>query len=451
MNKIWLVTQRELFTRIRKTSFIVMSILGPLLIAGFFGLMFYFASSPGDTEVRKIAVLDSTGAFVNRIPNTKYLKFEYLPISNAEPLKRILKQTDYYGIVYISPFIATNPTGVLFYSYHQPGLGVLQHISNAIENELRNQKLLAYKIENIDKILHSVESRVDIQTIKLTDAGGEKKTYTELNMGLAYVSSFLIYMFIMLFGVQVMRGVIEEKTNRIVEVIISSVKPFQLMMGKVLGVALAALIQFAIWIVLSAILITFIKMAFLPDLSPVAVANTQPQDLMQASHVTAIHIHQHAPAVNPDVANVMKMLDSINFYLMIGAFLFYFIGGYLLYSSLFAAVGAAVDNESDTQQFVLPITLPLIVAIMVMISAFQNPDSSLAFWFSMIPFTSPVVMMARISYAVPTYQVITSMLLLVITTIVCVWGAGKIYRTGILMYGKKVSFKELLKWLTYKS
>ena len=268
-------------------------------------------------------------------------------------------------------------------------------------------------------------------------------------MGLAYVGSLLIYMFILMFGVQVMRGVIEEKTNRIVEVIISSVKPFQLMMGKVLGVAMTAIMQFAIWIVLSVIFVSLIRAAFMPDLSPASVAN-QPQNLMEVSK-SMPQAQPQATQINPELANAFAMVDSINFYVMIGSFFFYFIAGYLLYASLFAAVGAAVDNESDTQQFVFPVTLPLIVGIMVMISAFQNPGTSLAFWFSMIPFTSPIVMMARIPFGVPYEQVALSMVLLVITFIGTIWIAGKIYRTGILMYGNKASFKELIKWLRYKN
>jgi ABC-2 type transport system permease protein len=255
-------------------------------------------------------------------------------------------------------------------------------------------------------------------------------------------------MFILMYGVQVMRGVIEEKTNRIVEVIISSVKPFQLMMGKVIGVAMAAISQFLIWVVLSFLLITLVKAAFMPDLSPASVG-MQPQNLMQAGKVVS-HIQQPMTPVNPELANVFSILESIDFYVIIGTFIFYFIGGYLLYSSLFAAVGAAVDGESDTQQFVFPITLPLIIGIFAMVNAFQNPDSSIAFWFSMIPFTSPIVMMARIAYHVPVEQVIISMLILVATFLGTIWMAGKIYRTGILMYGKKVSFKEMIKWLKYK-
>jgi ABC-2 type transport system permease protein len=447
MSKIWLVTQREFITRIRKRSFIIMSILGPLIIAGFFASVFYMAGAE-ESGLKQIAVLDSSGMFIKRIPDSKSLHFEYLNNTKLENLKKKLNKSDYYGILYISPIIAYSPRAVQFFSYSQPSLNITQHISNAIEKEVRNQKLMAYKIENIDAILRSVETRIDVETVKLSGSGEEKKSSTDVAMAVAYIGSLLTYMFILFFGVQVMKGVLEEKTNRIVEVIISSVKPFQLMMGKVLGVALTALLQFTIWIVLSVIFVTVIKTAFMPDLTPAHMV-AQPQNLMEASK-TLPQIQQ-PPQMNPEVANVFSMIGTVNFYVMIGSFLFYFIGGYLLYASLFAAVGAAVDNDADTQQFVFPITLPLIIGIIVMINAFQNPGSSIAFWFSMIPFTSPIVMMARIPYGVPYYQVVISMILLVVTFIGSIWLGAKIYRTGILMYGNKASFKEMIKWLKYKN
>jgi ABC-2 type transport system permease protein len=256
-------------------------------------------------------------------------------------------------------------------------------------------------------------------------------------------------MFIFMFGMQVMRGVMEEKSSRIVEVMISSVKPFQLMMGKVVGVAIAALIQLMVWVILTFTLVTIIKTAVMPDISPVAIAS-QPHSLMESSK-TIVQAQPQVQQPNPDIANILSALDSINFYVVIGSFIFYFIGGYLLYASMFAAIGAAVDHESDTQQFTLPITLPLVLGIMVMVNAFQNPGSAIAFWFSLIPFTSPIVMMARIPYGVPYWQVAISMSLLVLTFIGTIWLAGKIYRTGILMYGKKISFGEMIKWLKYKN
>jgi len=220
-------------------------------------------------------------------------------------------------------------------------------------------------------------------------------------------------------------------------------------MGKVIGVAATALVQLMIWVILTFTLVTIIKASVMPDISPVTIAS-QPHSLMDSSK-TIVQTQVQASEPNADIANILSMLDSINFFVVIGSFIFYFIGGYLLYASLFAAIGAAVDHDSDTQQFTLPITLPLILGIMVMINALQNPNSDIAFWFSLIPFTSPIVMMARIPYGVPYWQVGVSMTLLVLTFIGTIWLAGKIYRTGILMYGKKISFGEMLKWLKYKN
>lgn len=447
MSKIWLITQREYVTRVKKRSFIIMSILGPVLITAFFGFIFYMASAE-DTNLRKIAVIDSSKVFINKIPDTKYLHFEYKENVGLDQMKKDLKKSDYYGVLYISPVIAYSPGAVQFYSFQQPSIGTMQYISTAIEKELREQKLLSYNIPNINHILKSIETHVDVQTIKMSGTGEEKITDKSIKMWAAYISSLMIYMFILMYGVQVMRGVIEEKTSRIVEVVISSVKPFQLMMGKVLGVAMAAITQFIIWVVLSYFFVTLIQAAFMPDMSAASVAN-QPQDIMATSK--AVAQVQQSPQINPQLANAFSILDKVDFYVMISSFLFYFIGGYLLYASLFAAVGAAVDNETDTQQFVFPVTIPLIIGIIVMINAFQNPDSSIAFWFSMIPFTSPIVMMARIAYGVPWPQALISMSLLIITFIVTIWLAGKIYRTGILMYGNKASFKEMIKWLKYKN
>ncbi len=446
MNKIWLITQREYLTRIRKKSFIIMSILGPLIFAGFFGLSFYFSSTQ-DTEIKTIAVIDSSGMFIKRLPDTQYLKFEYLTNIKVSDFKKLLKESNYYGLLYISPIIAYSPKAVQLYSFQQPSLNITQQIANSIEKEVRNQKLLAYNIQNLDNILKSIETRIDVSTIKLTDSGEENESSTGLAMAVAYIGSFLIYMFILMFGIQVMRGVLEEKTNRIVEVILSSVKPFQLMMGKVLGVAITALIQFTIWVILSVAFVMIVKTAFMPDIPPAAIAN-QPQSIMGASNAAAATTPQ-VTTINPEIANVFTMLDSINFYVVIGSFIFYFIGGYLLYASLFAAVGAAVDNETDTQQFMFPITLPLIIGIMVMISAFRDPESSLAFWFSMIPLTSPIVMMARIPFGVPYTEIAISMAILIATFIGAIWFAAKIYRTGILMYGKKATLIEMIKWLRY--
>jgi ABC-2 type transport system permease protein len=424
-----------------------MSILAPLLFGGFITLMAYFASK-GDDEVKRIAVLDSTSLFINKIPDSKSLKFEYLINVRLDDLKKDLKKSKYYGILYIHPMVVNSAKGVQFYSYSQPGISTVEHISHAIEKELKNEKLKAYKIDNLDNILKSVETKISLQTIKLSETGEEKKGNTYMAMGIAYISSLLIYMFILLYGVQVMRGVIEEKTNRIVEVIVSSVKPFELMMGKVLGVAFTALTQFFIWVILSFTFVMLAKQAFLPDINHAAM-QAPPQSIMDATQ--AVSQARQAPQGNQELIQIFSMLESVNYVKIISLFLFYFITGYLLYSSLFAAVGAAVDNESDTQQFVMPITLPLIVGIMIMVQAFQYPDGPIPVWGSMIPLTAPIVMMARIPYDPPMHQIIISMVLMVVTFIATIWLAAKIYRIGILMYGKKVNFKEMIKWIRYKN
>jgi ABC-2 type transport system permease protein len=446
MNKIWLITKREFLSRVKKPGFIIMSVLGPILIAVFFSLVIYF-SSHETTEVRKIAVVDSTGIFMKKIPDTRFVQFDYLINIKVDNLKRILKKTDYYGILYISPIVSYSSRGVQLYSYHHPGFYITQHIEAAMAKELRNQKLMSFNIKNIDNILKSVETSVEVETIKISDSGETKGGNKDVKQWVAYISSLLIFLFIFSFGVRVMRGIIEEKTNRIVEVIISSVKPFQLMMGKVVGVALTALTQFVIWIALTFVFISFAESAFIPDMSAASVAS-QPQNIMDRSR--PVMQVQGLPQVRPELGEAFEIIDSIDFYIIIGSFIFYFIAGYLLYASLFAAIGAIVDVDSDNQQFVLPVILPLMLGIFIMFMVILNPESRIAFWFSLIPFTSPIVMMARIAYGVPYWQIALSMILLILTFLGTIWLAGKIYRTGILMYGKKVSLREMFRWVRYK-
>ena len=271
-------------------------------------------------------------------------------------------------------------------------------------------------------------------------------------MIIGYLSGFLIYLFIFMFGAQVMRGVIEEKTSRIIEVIISSVKPFQLMMGKIIGIAFVGLTQFLLWVILTIMIVTGVKSAVFPE-KDASQIKAQTELISTAGSMQNI---QGIDAVDAEqsmseIENIFGSIENINFGIILGSFLFFFIGGYLLYAALFAAIGSAVDSEADTQQFMLPITIPLILSIIVMMNAIQTPDSPIAFWFSIIPFTSPVIMMVRIPFGVPYWQLFLSMGLLIITFIGATWVAAKIYRTGILMYGKKTTYKELWKWLRYKS
>jgi ABC-2 type transport system permease protein len=448
MKKILLIIQREYLTRVRKKSFLIMTVLGPVLFAAFMVIPAWFATME-DTEVRTIAVVDSTGIFYEILPETEYIKFEYIKGASLKELQNNFENSGYSAILFIPYNILASNTSIL-YSSKQPSLSVTMHIKNAIDKEIEGQKLRANNIENLDAILRSVKTNINLRSITWTDEGKEKESNTGLAMGIGYGSGMLIYFFIFMFGAQVMRGVIEEKTNRIVEVIVSSVKPFQLMMGKIIGVGMVGLTQFVLWILLTFIFISGVQKVMFPEMSKTPTQKVLSQDLMSNAQVNPAEI-TYTEAKPQIMEEIFSSLGDVNFVLIIGMFLFYFIGGYLLYASFFAIIGSAVDNDADTQQFMLPVTLPLIIAIFVMINAINNPEGPLAFWFSMIPLTSPIVMMVRIPFHPAAWEIILSSVILVITFIASTWMAGKIYRTGILMYGKKVSYGELWKWLRYKN
>ncbi len=456
MNKTGLIIKREYLTRVRKKSFIILTLLTPVFMAAMFVIPVLIMSSKGQ-EVKRIAVVEQEGHFFKgKIHSTKFLKFDYLENVKLDSLKRHFDELGYYAILSISPKVSYIPSAVQLISHKQPSLEVVTYISESLKKEIERQKLLAYNIKDLDKILKSVETDVRLQTIVINASGEEKETSTGIAMGLAYISGLLIYMLTFMFGAMVMRGVIEEKTNRIVEVLISSVKPFQLMMGKIIGIALVGLTQFMLWIVLTLTLVTATtgivlhkgKTGALPEASSVLFSSPGAGQMTQA-------VRDKTKVVDGDelsqAERMFNALKAVNWGLIVGAFILFFLGGYLLYASLFAAVGAAVDSETDTQQFMLPITIPLILALFIAMGTFQNPESPLALWGSLIPFTSPVVMMARLPYGVPVWQLALSLVLLFITFIGTAWMAAKIYRTGILMYGKKPSWKEMWKWIRYKN
>lgn len=446
MNKIKLIISREYLTRVKKKSFIVMTILGPILFAAMMVVPAWLASLE-DTDIKKIAIIDNSGIFLNKIPDTDYLKFEYLENGNIENLKDDFSETGYYAILQILPTITKEPSAVQLFSEKQPSFSVKSHISNAMEKELKNMELRKHGID--EEVLKSIKADVSIRTIQWGKDGETKESSTEIAMIVGYASGFLIYFFIFLFGAQVMRGVIEEKTSRIVEIIISSARPFQLMMGKIVGIALVGLTQFLLWIILTTAIIFGAKTAFLPEIGKPNSQEVMVQEVLQQQNIAQAEQIQAQDIDN--FTQIFNSMESVEFGKIFFSFVFFFLGGYLLYGSLFAAIGSAVDNETDTQQFMLPITIPLILGIFVMMNAIQTPDSPVAFWFSIIPLTSPIVMMVRLPFGVPDWQLALSMGLLVITFLGSVWLAGKIYRTGILMYGKKVNYKEIWKWLRYKS
>jgi len=444
--KISLILEREYLSRVRKKSFIVMTILGPVLFAALMIIPAWLATLEDDEE-KTIAVIDNTGLYEGEIDNTELLKFEFLDTQKEPELRENLKSTPYYAFLVINDNLLEKPGAISLYSDAQITVDVKTHIKNSLREHLKDRKLSSFEINGLEGIIAELDKvNVDISTMKLGQDGSETQSSTELAMIISIVFALLTYMFIFIYGAQVMKGVMEEKTSRIVEVIISSVKPFQLMMGKIIGIAMVALTQIILWVLLTVLIVSGIQVAFFPD-SQMPNRTEAQMEMIQGNE----EAQEQAAAMEDsfNFANIMEMVKSLEPLKTLLLFVFFFFGGYLLYSALFAAVGAAIDNESDQQQFMLPITIPIIIALYVAMLTFRNPGSEVAFWFSMIPLTSPIVMMARIPFEVPLWELLLSMALLVGGFIFTTWFAGRIYRTGILMYGKKVDYKELWKWFRF--
>lgn len=436
MNKIFLVIKREYLSRVRKKSFIVMTIAAPLLLVAFYGIIFYFAVNRdiGDSE-KRIYVSDKSGMFIGKLSSKKNVEFVFGSTADVPNQKDFLEKENYYAMLTIPGSGDQNMLdGIRLVATDQPSINTVDYIENQIEKVIKENKLTEIGIS--EKVINEInKTKVSITTAKATDTGAETSSATASTV-IGFTCALLIYLFIFLYGVQVMRGVIEEKTNRIVEVIISSLKPFELMMGKIIGIALVGLTQFVIWVLLITIL----------GGGTSGIMASQMHLPAEASDALA-----QSGQSGGSMGGFMEVLMGFNYVYILGMFLFYFISGYLFYGALFAAIGSAVDNETDTQQFMLPVTMPLIFAFVLAQSAVvANPNGPLAFWLSVIPFTSPVVMMVRIPFGIPVWEVVVSMLSMVAGFIFTVWLAGRIYRIGILMYGKKPSYKEIGKWLFYK-
>jgi len=437
MSKIGIIIQREYKTRVVKKSFIIMTFLSPLLFAAIMVIPLWLSSAK-NTENKVIAVVDHTNEYAQAIPSNESYQFEIAKEPNQDIGKSKLS-SDYYAILLISGDLMKDSTAVTLYSQKQINLDLKSYIADHLSKYVENKKLEASHIPNIRQIIKASQTPVNVTTVKLDNNGNEVITSTDIATFIGAMATFLIYLFIFMYGAQVMRGVVEEKTNRIVEIIISSVRPFEMMMGKIIGIALVGLTQFLLWILLTVII---------TNVAGIAMFGSTFSQLQQSAQMTAVQDHN---ATHQLILGLIQGLQGINFAEIIGFFLFYFVGGYLLYASLFAAIGSAVDNETDTQQFMLPITIPIIFAFYAAFYSLQNPDGPLAFWCSIIPFTSPIVMMVRLPFDVPLWEKLLSVSLLIITFLSTTWLAAKIYRTGILMYGKKITWKEMWKWLRYSN
>ncbi len=422
-----------------------MSILGPLLIASILVVPIWLSTQDEDSQL--VEVVDESGLFINQFENTDEVEFQYEFRSLAEAQKGLNDGGPYTAVLHIPKVVVSLPKTVQLFYKDKPKGSSINFMEDQIAKVIESKKLEDLHGLTLDQI-SGLRPDVQIVSNKMTSDGESEETAGGLALGVGFVLAFFIYFFIFLFGVQVMRGVIEEKTSRIVEVIISSVKPFQLMMGKIIGIALVAVTQFLIWVVLSTVLITGAQSFFAEDLK-----KAQTEQVKQMEQFSP-EIKEAMEEESAEVGLAQRLNDRlgrINFPLILSCFLFYFLGGYLLYGSLFAAIGSAVDNETDTQQFMLPVTIPLIISIVIAQVVIENPDGQLAFWSSIIPLTSPIIMMIRIPVGVDTWELLLSMGLLIATFIGTTWLAARIYRTGILMYGKKVNFKEIGKWIFYRS
>jgi len=441
MRNILLVIQREYMVRVKKKSFLIMTFLAPLLFVGGYALVIWMAVSSVDSKT--VQVVDESGLFTNEFKDSESLKFSYVK-GSIDSAKAQFNDGQANALVFIPANVIASPKSVRIYAAKNVSMDLKSEIEKVIEKEIENIKLSQAGITH--KILEDSRVNVSSETISLSEEG-EKTSSSGAATIIGGICAFLIYMSVFIYGTQVMRGVTEEKTSRIVEVIISSVKPYQLMMGKIIGVALVGLTQFILWIFLTvsltALATTVLSSKMPKDSAQIQQEMSKMQKGMPASNMPGGNVD------NP-VAEVLGAVSSLNIPLILGCFLFYFLGGYLFYSALFGAVGAAVDNDSDTQQFMLPITLPIIFSFVFAQFVLRDPDGNLAFWTSMIPFTSPIIMMVRIPFGVPAWQIALSMMFLILGFIGTIWVASRIYRVGILMYGKKVTYKELAKWIFYK-
>lgn len=444
MNKIGIIIGREFNERVRKKSFIITTLLTPLLMIGLMVAPMLLTQYSG-SEQKCIAVVDDSKLIGQHLQSNDEILFEQTPLTIE--LARI-EYSDRFAILHIGKSIMENPGDVRLYTNSTASITLEMNIASQLESVIEEIKLQRLNIEDLPSILASIKTNINLQSYSNgtpADSDSESNTGEKANSSIvatvvAYVLSFMLYMFILIYGVMVMQSVIEEKNSRVLEVMVSTVRPLDMMLGKILGVASVALLQIAIWIALIMGVGYFVMPELIPDEMSMAVAMLQqgasPESLGTDTDMGLLQ----AIATLTDMGYLMKIIGSL---------LVFMIGGFLLYAALFAAIGSAVDNPQDAQQLQTPVTIPIILSLFVMLSVINDPTSELAFWFSMIPLTSPIVMMARIPYDIPGWEIALSLGILIATFVVVVWGAGKIYRIGILMHGKKPSIKELWKWMRY--
>ena len=434
MNHLPLIIKREYLAKVKNKSFILMTFLSPLIVVALLSLVAYL-TSVNNEKVRTITVLDESGFLNETLVSTDQMIYEYLSDISLEEAKKVSIENNSYGLLHLPAFALDEVSSqIRFYSEESPSLSLISNLESKIENRIGELKLKKLGVD-LSKI-KAAKTNIDMNQENF-EGVKTSKTGSFLKLMFGGAAGYLLFMFIIIYGNLIMRSVIEEKTSRIIEVIISSVKPIQLMLGKIFGTSLAGITQFAIWIILIGVLSVAASFFFGVDLS------ATPQQEMMAGAISDA-------STNSELQALISEFHSLPLLNLVIAFILFFTGGYLLYSSLYAAIGAAVDNETDTQQFLMPVVMLLVVGFYVgFFTALEDPHGTISTVFSYIPFTSPIVMLIRIPFGVPIWEQVLSFSILIITFMLTVWTAAKIYRVGILMYGKKPTYKELIKWLNY--
>ncbi len=435
MSKISIIIKREYLRRVSKKSFLILTLLMPFLIAALFFVPFWLATFKSD-EVKNIAVIDNTGKYVSFFQDTESFRF----INTEKSLEDYRNSPDkeLFAILSITDDLLKNPKAATLYSEKQIPGDLSRLVNQTLRKELEDEKLNSFNIPQLKEIIEESKVNFSVQTIKWSGDGKEGASSAAVASVIGLVFMMVIYGFVIAYGSMVMQGVMEEKTNRIVELMISSVRPFDLMMGKIIGIALVGITQLFLWGIMSSGLIAIGTFIMGGGVDPSVME--QGMMLQQGMNIEGME----------KINDILQIIHSINFFKIGLFFILYFIGGYLLYASIFAAIGSAVDQQEDTNQFMAPILIFMVFAIYAGMYSMDNPDGPLAFWCSMIPFTSPVVMMIRIAFDAPLWELILSVGILFITAIAITWFSAKIYRVGILMYGKKPSIKEMIGWIKYK-
>jgi len=436
MNKIGLIIKREYLRRVSKKSFILLTLLTPFLFAALVFVPLWLSTIKGD-EVRNVAIIDTTGKYASLFENNE--SFHFIHSDKTLDEYRQGEDKEVFAFLSITDDLLNNPKAATLYSEKQVPAELSRLVNQTLSKQLESEKLASFNIPNLKEIIRESKINFNVQTIKWSEDGKESASSATVASIIGMVFTFIIYMFIMMYGAMVMQGVMEEKTNRIIEVMISSVRPFDLMMGKIIGIGFVGLTQVFLWGIITTILVSVGGFMFSGGVDVASLQAGPQMGMMDANALASSSGNE-----------IMGIINSINIAEIGISFIIYFIGGYMLYASIFAAIGSAVDSQEDTQQFMAPVTIFMIFALYAGIYSMENPDGPLAFWCSMVPFTSPIVMMVRIPFEIPLLEKLLSVSLLYASAIGIVWLSAKIYRVGILMYGKKPSIKEMVKWIKYK-